>query len=330
MRLLLVPDPTAPHGVDAFCRALAERASARGHQARVQSVLPGPLAFEDADVVIINSLQPAALSAARAAGKKTALRLIDAYCGAAPEVLAEAQRLALRADLLLVPSLYLEKILRGWGANGSLQRIPYAYDQIMAQQIALVTIRASRPVGFQVVAGGTFNSATQAGFESLLSAVARMRLDCHLSLWGDGPARPALKNRAEQLIANDKVTFLGEIPHVKILEYLRAAKLYVDPCGLDGFPTLALHAFSEGCPVLGARAGALEELIQDGENGMLFPPGSSLALSEAIVTLSSVSGLSLKLIAGGIKTVEKHSWNATADSVFAALDSLPMKLSRAG
>lgn len=331
MRILLIPDATAPNGQDGFCAAVAQRALERGHQADIQALPPGQASAQAlaergfaraADVVVVNSLQPAALIAARAAGRKTALRLVDSYPGAAPESLAEIKSLALQADRVLVPSLYLENILKSWGANGSLRLVPYAYEHIMAQQIALVTIRASRVRGFQIIAGGPLNAASKPGFETLLSSVSRLRLDCHLSIVGDGPARAALEARVRPLIAADKVAFLGDIPYAKTMEYLRGAKVFVDPCGLEGFPTMTLHSLSEGCPVIGARAGALPELIQDGQNGLLFAPGDALGLSEAIVTLSSVKGLSLRLIAEGIKTVEKHSWDATVSSVFAALESL--------
>ena len=38
--------------------------------------------------------------------------------------------------------------------------------------------------------------------------------------------------------------------------------------------------------------------------------------------LASVRGLSLQLIGGGIKTVEGHSWDATAEAAFSALAAL--------
>ena len=138
-----------------------------------------------------------------------------------------------------------------------------------------------------------------------------------------GPSAAALKEKARQLGAEGRVAFLGELPHAKLMEYFRAAKAFVDPCGLEGFPTLALHALSEGCPVIAARAGSVPDLITDQVNGLLFTAGDALALSEAIVTLASVNGLSLKLISEGIKTVERHSWDATVSAVFDALESLP-------
>lgn len=114
---------------------------------------------------------------------------------------------------------------------------------------------------------------------------------------------------------------MAPMPHAKMMEFFRAAKAYVDPCGLDGFPTMPLYALSEGCPVIAARTGAITELIRDNENGLLFPPGDALALSEAIVTLWSVRGLSLRLIGEGIKTVSGHSWDRTVEAAFDAFES---------
>lgn len=327
MKILLVPDCGSPNGEDAFCRELSQRAPSRGHMATIQAVVPGEALSATGfalahDAVLINSLQEAPFLAARAAGKKTAIRLIDTFAGLTEEELSAVRALVLQADLILVPNEHLAQRVKSWGANGSVRRVPYAYDRIMAQQIALVTIRASRPTGFQLVAVGRLDEASRPGYETLLSAVARLRLECHLTVIGDGAALPGLKARAQQLVLTDKVSFLGEQPHEKIMEYFRAAKAFIEPCGLEGFPTLALHALSEGCPVIAARGGAVMELIRDGDNGLLFQAGDVLGLSEAVVTLSSVRGLSLRLISEGIKTVEAHTWDATAQAVFTALESL--------
>jgi glycosyltransferase involved in cell wall biosynthesis len=332
MRLLLIPDPTSPNGEDAFCREIAKRAAARSHHASIQAIPNGPLEATlqrlsatgfalSSDLVVVNSLQPAALLAAKAAGKKAAVRLIDSYVGASQAALAEVLRLCKEADLVLVPSDHMAGVVRAWGLNGSVRRVPYAYDRIMAQQIALVTVRASRQA-FQLVSASELNETTRPGFDTLLTAIARLRLDCHLMIIGEGPALPALQERARQLMVTQKVAFMPPMEHAKMMEFFRAAKAYVDPCGLEGFPTLSLHALSEGCPVIAPRAGATLELIADGVNGLLFTPGDALSLSEQIVTLSSERGLSLRLIGEGIKTVGGHTWDRTVETAFEAFESV--------
>ncbi len=323
MRILLVPDPTSPNGEDAFCREISKRAPARGHSCVLRAASAGHV---EADAVVVNSLQIPSLLAARAAKVPVVLRLIDSYAGAAPAVLAEARGHALASERVLVPSAYLKGLVSSWGVPADRIHVaPYAYDQIFAQQIALVTMRAARPSGFGLVTAGAVDALNLAGFETALSAIARLRLDCHLALIGDGPALPALKARAESLMLGARVTFLGELPHPKKMEYLRAAKAYIEPSGLQGFPSLALHAMSEGCPVVGVAAGSVPELVNDGENGLLFKPGDANGLAEQILNLSATPGLSLKLIAAGVRTVEAHSWDATVSAALDAVESLEVE-----
>ncbi|MBI3289238.1 MAG: glycosyltransferase family 4 protein [Elusimicrobia bacterium] len=337
MRLLLIPDPTSPNGEDAFCREIANRSAARGHSAKMQVVPNGPpeaaaelLASQgfagDADVVVVNSLQPVALLAAKAAGKPKVLRLIDSYSGASLDALSEVKRLTLSAEVLLVPSRHMADIAAAWGVPPARTHlIPYAYDQIFAQQIALVTVRAARARGFAVVTAGVIDAASLPGFETVLSAIARLRMDCHVAIIGDGPALPALQDKAKALMLGDRVTFLGELPHPKKMEYLRAAKAFVEPTSRQGFPSLALHSLSEGCPVIGVNAGALPELIRSGENGLLYAPGDSAGLTEHIITLATTPGLSLRLIEGGVRTVENHSWDATVAATLDAIETVGVR-----
>ncbi len=320
MNLLLVPDPASPNGEDAFCREIAKRAVARGHRCEIRAASAGDA---PADAVLVNSLQARALDAAAAAGTPVVLRLIDSYVGAPDAALAEARRRALAAARVLTPSEYLKAIVAAWGVEaGRVRVVPYAYDQIFAQQIALVTMRAARPSGFGLVTAGLVDESTLPAFEAVLFAVSSLRLDCHLAVVADGSAMPALKERAQALMLGARVTFLGDLPHPKKMEYLRAAKAYIEPSGRQGFPSLALHAMSEGCPVIGASAGAVPELVVHGQNGLLYPPGNAAALAEQIVTLASTPGLSLKLIGEGVRTVERHSWDATAAVALDAVEEL--------
>jgi len=320
MRLLLIPDPTSPNGEDAFCREIAKRASARGHSCMIRSAAAGPA---PSDAVVVNSVQAAALKAAAQARVPTILRLIDSYAGAPPAVRDEAKGFAAAAARVLVPSAYMKEIVVSWGIDAARVRVvPYAYDQIFAQQIALVTMRAARPSGFGLVTAAPIEETNLPALETVLMAVSRLRLDCHLAVFGDGPSLGALKARAESLLLGPRVTFLGDLPHPKKMEYLRAAKAFIEPTGGQGFPSLALHAMSEGCPVIGASAGALPELVREGENGLLFRPGDAASLAEAVVTLASTPGLSLKLIAEGVRTVERHTWDATVAAALDAVESV--------
>ncbi|MDD5630299.1 MAG: hypothetical protein PHU21_14640, partial [Elusimicrobia bacterium] len=125
MKILLVTDPASPYGEDAFCRELVLRAPSRGHEA----VMAEKVEACDADVVLINSFQAEPIRAARSAGRKVAVRLIDSFAEVSPSELPAILGVLRQADRILVPSRYLADLARSWGVDGKTLPVPYAYDR---------------------------------------------------------------------------------------------------------------------------------------------------------------------------------------------------------
>jgi len=76
------------------------------------------------------------------------------------------------------------------------------------------------------------------------------------------------------------VQFLGE--RSDIHEYLQAADLFVFPTEYEGFSLALVEALGCALPVAVTAVGAAPDLIQDGQNGFLFPPKNSAAMLTAI------------------------------------------------
>jgi glycosyltransferase involved in cell wall biosynthesis len=58
--------------------------------------------------------------------------------------------------------------------------------------------------------------------------------------------------------------------------------VFVLPSRMEGLGTAALDAFAWNLPVVAGSAGALPEIVRDGETGILIEPGNDVALAEAI------------------------------------------------
>ena len=70
-------------------------------------------------------------------------------------------------------------------------------------------------------------------------------------------------------------------PEEEKADLLTACDLLVLPSQAESFGVVFLEAWAKGKPVIGARLPALEEMIDDGEDGFLVPYGDPLSLAAA-------------------------------------------------
>ncbi|MDH7508756.1 MAG: glycosyltransferase [Methanomassiliicoccales archaeon] len=69
------------------------------------------------------------------------------------------------------------------------------------------------------------------------------------------------------------ISFRGFVENVE-QEYLRGGVMVFPSIWPENLPTAPLEAMSFGLPVVASRIGGLPEIVQDGQNGKLFEPGS--------------------------------------------------------
>lgn len=124
----------------------------------------------------------------------------------------------------------------------------------------------------------------QKGLEFLLAALGLIRPGIPDLTWlivGDGVRRASLERLVRDLGLEDIVRFLGTRRDVPLI--LRGLDLYVQPSLWEGIPLTLLEAMGAGAPAISTLVGRAPEVIQDGENGRLVPPGDAAALAAAIM-----------------------------------------------
>lgn len=122
-------------------------------------------------------------------------------------------------------------------------------------------------------------------------------------LAGDGPERANLEAKARELKVEDRVIFLGQ--RNDIPELLNSCDLFVLPSLLEGLPLSVMEAMSAAKPVIATDIDGINEVIIDGENGLLFPPADSKALAERIKLLLSDNELARRLAVSGKERVSR-------------------------
>ena len=105
----------------------------------------------------------------------------------------------------------------------------------------------------------------------------------------DQAASATLMARALQLAAKDsRVTLGGPVSRACIASVITSWDVMVCPGkSLEGGPTVALEALALGTPVIATNVGGIAELLSDGVNGALVPPGNAQLLAETIERVSA-------------------------------------------
>lgn len=114
-----------------------------------------------------------------------------------------------------------------------------------------------------------------------------------------------LRDIVRELHLEDVVQFVGYIESFqRLLEYYRSADIFVLPSLGEGFPRVIYEAQSQGLPVIASNIATLRSQLQDGENAVLFSPGNSRALADAIIQLVMNEELRKNLIRKGYQSVQ--------------------------
>jgi len=112
--------------------------------------------------------------------------------------------------------------------------------------------------------------------DTLLKAMHQLkRNDIQLAIAGQGPETARLKQLARDFGLEGQVAFLGFVAEEDLPLLLNSVDVFSMPSEAELLSLATLEAMATGRPILAARAGALPELVTDGENGLLFSPGDA-------------------------------------------------------
>lgn len=105
----------------------------------------------------------------------------------------------------------------------------------------------------------------------------------YLMIVGAGMLENDLKKQAEDLKIAERVLFLGRRSDVGAL--LETADVFVFPSLLEGLPVALVEAMSKSLPCIASHIEVFEEVIIEGENGLLVNPHSPEELKKAMIKL---------------------------------------------
>jgi glycosyltransferase involved in cell wall biosynthesis len=141
---------------------------------------------------------------------------------------------------------------------------------------------------FVWLAVGRFEIAKD--YPNMLRAFARVRqqrTDAVLLLVGRGSLQEETEALANELDLGGAVRFLGVRTDVPMV--MSAADAYVMSSAWEGMPMVLLEAAAAGLPIVATAVGGNQEVVLDGDSGLLVPPRDDEALGAAMLRLSGFS-----------------------------------------
>jgi glycosyltransferase involved in cell wall biosynthesis len=132
-------------------------------------------------------------------------------------------------------------------------------------------------------------------------------------LLGDGPGRAAVERRTQELGVEDRVLFIGRVPHEGVPDYLATADAAILPDGTDIIcPIKILEYMVMGVPPVLPDYEANREVVEHDVTGLLFEPGNAKALHDQLRRLQNDPELGRKIgMAARDRAKNQFSWEQT-------------------
>ncbi|MCY3800002.1 MAG: glycosyltransferase family 4 protein [Chloroflexi bacterium] len=308
---------------------------------RVSRRLPVPLRFAHvfawvwrwalrSDIVYVNGLELPAVFGGAAAFKPRILKVVGDFAWEyatrqlwTSDTIDEFQtrRYAIKVELVrlaqmlyckfatrvVVPSLYLQGLVGGWGVpprkvvviNNALTSSP---------EIRIGPDKLRRSVG---VDGPMVLTVARLYSWKKIDDLIRMSLsfgpDATLVIAGDGPERGFLESLARTEGARAK--FIGAVPQADVYSYLAAADVFVLNTSYEGMSHVLLEARWAGAKIVTTAVGGNLEILEDRINALLVDYGDHEAMIEAVRALLSDRSLGCRLSDAARQGLAQYRWD---------------------
>jgi len=159
------------------------------------------------------------------------------------------------------------------------------------------------------------------GVDFIQRALVDLPKDVHLLVAGDGELQEQWTALSTELGIEDRVTFLGNVPHARIPLYIRAASLFVLNSEYEGLSHTLLEVASLGTPIVCTGVCGNPEVVEHEVNGLLVQPKSPEELGPAMMRVLDDPALAQRFVEAGLIKMKGFRRDTTFPQVLEILDS---------
>lgn len=204
---------------------------------------------------------------------------------------------------IIVPSLYLQRIVEGWGISSD--KIVVVYNAVEVQE-------PESAIAIPPFAGKTIITVGRLvpwkGLEALIKTMLHFN-QARLVVIGEGPLKSILEELIQKLNISDRVLFMGSLSQKQVFACLKQADVFILNSSYEGLPHVVLEAMTAGTPVIATNAGGTNEVVEDYKTGLLIPVGDELALKAAIDKIFNQPDLTQILVSNAREYIKSRFSN---------------------
>jgi phosphatidylinositol alpha-mannosyltransferase len=177
---------------------------------------------------------------------------------------------------------------------------------------------ASRPMGEKLKILFVGQAVERKGLPVLLRAFEALRehIPCELTVIG-----PSKEELERLLLDPTGVRMLGKVSDEEKWDELEQADVLCAP-SLHGesFGLVLTEAFANGTPVVASDIVGYRDVVENGVDGILVPPGDAQAVAETLRELYHQPEVRTAMALAAVKNVERYSWPHVAKEVLQAYE----------
>ncbi|MDB5482850.1 MAG: hypothetical protein JWO83_3903 [Caulobacteraceae bacterium] len=164
-----------------------------------------------------------------------------------------------------------------------------------------------------------------------VEALPQLPRTAHLVVVGDGPGCKTLARRAEAVGVAGRLHLVGRVPHEEVSAYVSAFDVALQTAATPYASPLKLFEYMAfSLPIVAPDQPNIREVLADGADALLFPPGDATRLAEALNRLAADAELRRRLGAAARKRLEETPFTWTGAARRIAALARQAKAARAG
>ncbi len=216
-----------------------------------------------------------------------------------------------KCDQIICPTETVKKDLLAWGIETPITAISNGVDLdrfFVHSSLASVKQKYHLPNKKIILYAGRVDKDKK--IEVLVRAVQLVlqEAEAHFVVAGAGDELKKMKKLADSLGVGKCISWIGWIDNSAddLVGVYQLADIFAITSPIETQSIVTMEAMAAGKPVVGPSAGALPELIRDGQNGFSFAPGNADELAAKLIILLKDQKLRLEMGQASLQLISEH------------------------